>query len=683
MIKLIGKILGNRYHIIERIGGGGMADVYKAHDDKLDREVAVKVLKQEFVDDADFVDKFKKESHAAARLNHNNIVGVFDVGIDEIDDFKCYYIVMEIVEGKTLKEIIKEKGHLTVPEAINYTYQISDALIKAHENGIIHRDIKPQNIIVNNSNIAKVTDFGIAKAASNVTVQSNNDILGSVHYFSPEQARGANTDERSDIYSLGIVLYEMLTGELPFDAENPISIALKQVQEQMKAPSSINPEVPEALDRIVLRMTDKKPENRYRNVRHVINDLRHLNIDLQSVDSSDTVLIPRVNNPRPMIDKSVTADDQRRIRRSSIESTNKPRPEPVNNAPRGNKGKSAVSIILGILFALVVATGGFYLLFQWWINQPTAIAKEVVAPNLLGVQEETAKKVVEDLNLKFEVTDRLINPDYEPGDVIYQSVEAGVKVKEGFTIRVTINNIAEEVEVRNYLTLDYEETLELLESHGLELGTTEYEEVDEDEVGKILKQDLKVGTMVKTGSKVSFVVGEAKEIKMVEMPDLIGLTEARAESLLKQYKLEKGEVSEDYSDKVDKGEVIDQNIDVGKEVEEGTKIDFTISIGSLADKEKDKEPEKTTTEPPKEEPGTNTTDTNTENEGLPPVTIGLPLPDDQDTTVVKIIRDVNGKQEVVYNETHFASEKNIIVTLEGVKDATYEVYFNGVLVPND
>ena len=162
MIKLIGKILGNRYHIIERIGGGGMADVYKAHDDKLDREVAVKVLKQEFVDDADFVDKFKKESHAAARLNHNNIVGVFDVGIDEIDDFKCYYIVMEIVEGKTLKEIIKEKGHLTVPEAINYTYQISDALIKAHENGIIHRDIKPQNIIVNNSNIAKVTDFGIA-----------------------------------------------------------------------------------------------------------------------------------------------------------------------------------------------------------------------------------------------------------------------------------------------------------------------------------------------------------------------------------------------------------------------------------------------------------------------------------------------------------------------------------------
>ena len=167
------------------------------------------------------------------------------------------------------------------------------------------------------------------------------------------------------------------------------------------------------------------------------------------------------------------------------------------------------------------------------------------------------------------------------------------------------------------------------------------------------------------------------------MPDLIGLTEARAESLLKQYKLEKGEVSEDYSDKVDKGEVIDQNIDVGKEVEEGTKIDFTISIGSLADKEKDKEPEKTTTEPPKEEPGTNTTDSNTENEGLPPVTIGLPLPDDQDTTVVKIIRDVNGKQEVVYNETHFASEKNIIVTLEGVKDATYEVYFNGVLVPDD
>lgn len=684
---MIGKILGNRYHIIERIGGGGMADVYRAHDDKLDREVAVKVLKDEFVDDADFVEKFKKESHAAARLNHNNIVGVFDVGMDEIEEHKCYYIVMEIVEGNTLKEIIKAKGHLSVPEAINYTYQISDALIKAHENGIIHRDIKPQNIIVNNYNVAKVTDFGIAKAASNVTVQSNNDILGSVHYFSPEQARGANTDERSDIYSLGIVLYEMLTGELPFDAENPISIALKQVQEQIKAPSEINSEVSPELDKIVLKMTDKKPENRYRNVRHVINDLKHLNIDLSGIDASDTVIIPRINNPRPIIEKKIDVDDQRRIRRASIESSNRPKMEPNPTMSKDSRGKSAVSIILGILFALIVATGGFYLLFQWWVNQPpAAAAKEVQMLNILGMQEADAKQAIENLNLKFEVTDRLINHDFEPGDVISQSVEAGTMVKEGYTVRVTVNNIAEEVEVRNYLSLNYEDVLDQLESHGLELDETEYEEVEEDEVGKILSQDLKVGDMVSTGTKISFVVGQAKEVKKVEMPDLIGLTETRAEALLRQYKLEIGEVTEDYSDKVDKNEVMDQSVEPGQEIEEGTKIDVVIAIGSIADRDKANEPEEDPVEEEPEEEETTTNETPAEEpteEDYPLITIGITIPQDQETTVIKIIRDINGKQEVVYNETHFASEKSIVVPLQGMKDAKFEVYKNGVLDENN
>lgn len=329
---MIGITLNNRYTIQEKVGGGGMANVYKAHDNKLGRDVAVKILKQEFVNDNELVDNFRKESYSAAKLNHPNIVGVFDVGVDDIDGEKNYYIVMEIVNGKTLKDLILEKGKLSISETINYAIQICEALLCAHSNGIVHRDIKPQNIILNGDNVPKVTDFGIAQG-TNKNTMTEKDIIGSVHYFSPEQAKGEKTDERSDIYSLGILFYEMVTGELPFDGDNPISIALKQVHENISIPSRINPEVPKSIDELILTMTDKDPKRRYKSLKEVISDLRDIE-KRQEIEMSDTLIIPNVSRR----DNNVSVDDQRRIRRKSIESSSqRSEYKNVNNTDKKRK----------------------------------------------------------------------------------------------------------------------------------------------------------------------------------------------------------------------------------------------------------------------------------------------------------------------------------------------------------
>lgn len=679
---MIGITLNDRYEILERIGGGGMANVYKAHDNRLGRDVAIKILKDEFVNDNEFVENFRKESYSAAKLNHPNIVGVFDVGMDQIEDTNCYYIVMEIVNGRTLKDIIDEKGKLSVSETINYSIQICEALLCAHENGIIHRDIKPQNIIINKENIPKVTDFGIAQAP-NKNTSVEKDIMGSVHYFSPEQARGIKTDQRSDIYSLGIVMFEMITGRLPFEGDNPISVALKQVHEQIKVPSSLNSDVPQLLDQVILKMTNKDIEKRYNNLKEVIIDLKALE-SKNDIEMSDTLIIPNVNRFK---DKNIDPEEQRRIRRTSIESNSNNRNEfkRQNEVKERKKSSGVLPIIGGILLALIVATAGFFFFIKFSVlNKPVA-KNQIEVPMLLGMVEEEARKTVEDLNLKFEVSEKAINHDYGPGEVIYQSVNSGTMVKEGYTIRVQINeDDIGDVEVGSYLGLDLDKAISKIKDDKL-FYKVEYEEVEaEEDVDQVIKQDIESGTKVKEGTTVILTVGRAMDVQTVSMPNFLGQNIDVARKSLE----DKGlivKVTKSFSNNFDDGDVIGQSVEAGEEVEVGSEIELFENDRSLEATETDKD--KDTDENTEETENTETNQANDNNEDADltnpkdqlTYNVRLILPEDKESVYI-VIKKIENNQEVeVYSGTHYSSEGTVSIPVQGSEDTIFHVYVDGVL----
>lgn len=681
---MIGITLNDRYEIIERIGGGGMANVYKAHDHRLGRDVAIKILKDEFVNDDDFVENFRRESYSAAKLNHPNIVGVFDVGMDEFEDTLYYYIVMEIVNGKTLKEFIEEKGKLSVSETISYSIQICEALLSAHENGIIHRDIKPQNIIINKENVPKVTDFGIAQAPNkNTSVET--DIMGSVHYFSPEQARGIKTDQRSDIYSLGIVMFEMVTGVLPFEGDNPISVALKQVHEQIKVPSSLNPEVPKLLDQIILKMTNKDIDKRYDDFNEVIMDLKALE-SKNDLEMSDTLIIPNINRVKG---KNVNPEEQRRIRRTSIESNSNNKNEYRRQNEVKNKKKSSggiLPIIGGILLALIVATAGFFLFIKFSVLERPSAKAEVEVPMLLGKLEEEARKEVENLNLKFEVTDTAINHDYGPNEVIYQSVNSGTKVKEGYTIRVQINqeNLGGSV-VGSYVGLDLDQAVDKIKEDKLFYEVV-YEEVEsEEDVDKVIKQDLEVGLEVKESTTVILTVGKEADAKTISMPNFLGQNIDLAVKSLE----EKGivvKVSKSFSNSFDEGDVIGQSVEAGDEVLVGSEVELFENDKSLEVEEEEPEeenpeenPETTEEEenPQEEEPTVTEEEPNNDTELT--YNVRLILPEDKESVNIVINKIDQGQEFQVYNGTHYSSEGTVSIPVQGTRESIFHVYVDGVL----
>lgn len=367
-----GMIIAERYEILGKIGTGGMADVYKAKDHKLNRFVAVKVLKPEFREDTTFIRKFKSEAQAAAVLTHPNIVNVFDVG----DDNGVYYIVMELIEGITLKEYISKKGKLSVKEATSIAIQVSMGLEAAHSHGIVHRDVKPQNIIISMDGKVKVTDFGIARAASSNTISSN--VMGSVHYSSPEQVRGGYSDEKSDIYSLGITMYEMVTGKVPFDGDTTVAIAIKHLQEEIVPPSIYTPELPHSLEQIILKCTQKSVDRRYQNMEDVIADLKHSLIDpqgdfvtLTSVDNeAKTVVISdkelgEIKHMPKQIAKSEPEALEEEINETDyddepeVKKHRKKSDKPEKKKKRGGHGLTIVMLLMGvvILIAIILVAG--------------------------------------------------------------------------------------------------------------------------------------------------------------------------------------------------------------------------------------------------------------------------------------------------------------------------------------
>ena len=565
-MNLEGKLLGNRYEIIEKIGNGGMATVYKAADKILKRNVAVKILRDEFTTDEEFIKRFEVEAQSAARLTHPNIVSIYDVGVED----NLHYIVMELIQGKTLKEIIlEEKGPLPWKWSVNVTIQIASALETAHRNNIIHRDIKPHNIIITEDGIAKVTDFGIAKAVSNSTITAFGTTIGSVHYFSPEHARGGFTDAKSDLYSLGVVLYEMVTGRVPFDADTPVSVALKHMQEKPEEPIEVNPNVPVAVNKIIMKALQKDTTLRYQTATEMLDDLRKSlkNPDGDFVDDSEY---------DPTAKTQVLHTEMYNNSRGSNEDKGKKDGKFKSFIKRHKK----LSIFIGLVLLFALSLGGTILALN--ITNPP----EVEVPNVVGLSREEAEQEIKNANLGFEAIEEY-NKDVPEGYVISQKVKGDLgdftttpgnkKVKEGVnntTIQVKISKGQEKTTVPNVEGKEREEAIKMLEDANLVAEVVE-ETSRTVEEGYVISQETDPDTEAFAGDTVKIHVSTGTGIKQVTVISVIGQDEATAKSNLESLGLK---VNVTYQDATsNNGKVTAQSIDANKVVDEGTTITLTVN----------------------------------------------------------------------------------------------------------
>ena len=623
MIKT-GTILGDRYEILEKIGTGGMAEVFKGKDHKLNRYVAVKVLKEEFRDNDGFVKKFKEEAQAAAGLAHPNIVNVYDVG----DENGIYYIVMELVEGITLKNYIERKGRLTIKEATSIAIQVSAGLEVAHNNHIVHRDIKPQNIIISREGKVKVTDFGIAKATTSQTTTSS--AMGSVHYASPEQARGGYVDHRSDIYSLGIVMYEMVTGRVPFDGETAVTVAVKHLQEQMVPPSKYCPEIPYSLEQIIKKCTEKSPDRRYQDIGDLMADLKQSLVDpdgdfVQMVDLDEqakTVIMTkgttskvkesrRVNLSK---DEDEDEDDEEEDEDSEDDEDDEELSPTVERAMTIAEVVLAVIIviIMLLLFSKVLGIGKKSNTDTSDSQQTEQSADEeddsssasqgntVNMPSLLGKTYAEARTVLEELGLKIERGESEKSNQYSAGQIIAQSEESGNSVKVGTTVTVTLaaagstassdgtsstgsttsgtttTTTNSKVKVPSVVGKDENAAKSAITAVGLTVGTVSEASSDTVESGLVISQSPSANSETESGGKVNIVLSSGPNKKKVT--DVIGHESSRAQSELAGDGF-KVEVKETYSDDMRAGLVVSTSPDRGTYVQPGSTVTITVSKG--------------------------------------------------------------------------------------------------------
>ena len=623
MIKT-GTILGDRYEILEKIGTGGMAEVFKGKDHKLNRYVAVKVLKEEFRDNDGFVKKFKEEAQAAAGLAHPNIVNVYDVG----DENGIYYIVMELVEGITLKNYIERKGRLTIKEATSIAIQVSAGLEVAHNNHIVHRDIKPQNIIISREGKVKVTDFGIAKATTSQTTTSS--AMGSVHYASPEQARGGYVDHRSDIYSLGIVMYEMVTGRVPFDGETAVTVAVKHLQEQMVPPSKYCPEIPYSLEQIIKKCTEKSPDRRYQDIGDLMADLKQSLVDpdgdfVQMVDLDEqakTVIMTkgttskvkesrRVNLSK---DEDEDEDDEEEDEDSEDDEDDEELSPTVERAMTiaGVVLAVIIVIIMLLLFSKVLGIGKKSNTDTSDSQQTEQSADEeddsssasqgntVNMPSLLGKTYAEARTVLEELGLKIERGESEKSNQYSAGQIIAQSEESGNSVKVGTTVTVTLaaagstassdgtsstgsttsstttTTTNSKVKVPSVVGKDENAAKSAITAAGLTVGTVSEASSDTVESGLVISQSPSANSETESGGKVNIVLSNGPNKKKVT--DVIGHESSRAQSELAGDGF-KVEVKETYSDDMRAGLVVSTSPDRGTYVQPGSTVTITVSKG--------------------------------------------------------------------------------------------------------
>lgn len=626
MIK-IGMIIGDRYEILEKIGTGGMSDVYKAKDHKLNRFVAVKVLKQEFSENANFVSKFRIEAQAAAGLMHPNIVNVYDVG----EENGIYYIVMELVEGITLKKYIEKKARLSVKEAVSIAIQVSMGIEAAHNNHIIHRDIKPQNIIISKEGKVKVTDFGIAKAATSNTITSN--VMGSVHYTSPEQARGGYSDEKSDIYSLGVTMFEMLTGRVPFNGETTVAIAIKHIQEEMPSPREYVSEIPVSVEQIVFKCCQKSPDRRYQSMGELITDLKRslmtpdedfvkvVNPDEEGstkmISDSEMDRIKKQSHKRDAMEEAMHLRTEKEVKKSAKQSAKKPvkktyvvEEEPEDEEeedeyeyeyeyenddddddeyePKMERITTILAVIAAILIGCIVLflVGRAVGVFDFGNEEQTSEEEEeeekpkVEMITVVGKNVDDVKVSLLNIGLTPEI-EYQESTDYEQGIVMKASVEPGEMIEEGTNVVLTVSAGSEGVEVPDVVGMSEAEGTAELGKKGFPVNKTEdYDEYIQ--AGNIITQSPKAGEKAPNGAAVTITISLGKDTEKVRVPDLMGRSEEEAMAVLVEAGLQLGAVSEVNNENTDlTGLVCYQSYSVGSYVEVGTKVDISISLGPI------------------------------------------------------------------------------------------------------
>ena len=686
------KILAGRYELLEKRGDGGMAVVYKAKDRLLNRFVAIKILKPEFIRDPKFVDSFRRESQAAAGLSHPNVVSVFDVG----KEGNIYYIVMEMMEGDTLSDVIRREAPLSEKRVIEITRQIAAGLSAAHKKNIIHRDVKPHNVIFSDDGVAKITDFGIAKAVNNGTiVNTNTTVLGSVHYLSPEQARGGFVDAKSDIYSLGIVMYEMLTGKVPFDGENAVSVAMMHINGKVPAPSLENPAVSPLMDAVVLKATARQPGDRFASADELIMALNDAEegITMSAAGSRPTVMYGvndfyAVENHRNDDDVEVSsfedltedhetprngmrqtsgrtqrneysgyndhddyddgsADEDVKPKRKKAASSGRHKAPAASSADRKKHKRSQ---ILGIVLALICAIPLSMLLLN--VVGGGGSGKTVEVPDVLGMTEKQAADELDKYGLKYKLGIPAISDEYDEGEVVSTDPDVGKSVKKGFTVTLVLSrgSDSDTVKTPTFVGKKLKEAESLLESYDLKKGDISYESSDMPE-GYIISQDPEPGTEIKSGEKVSFVVsqGEEEDESGIEVPNLKGKTESEAKKLLESVGLKLGKVATEHSD-TEEGLIISQTKSAGSDAESGDSVGITVSSG----------PEKKSVSIP--------------------MKVDYSEAQNEVFTLTVTVTDSNGLHYIVNNQSRIKSDGGETVTLTGTGKGTVRVIMDNEIV---
>ena len=638
--KYIGKLLDNRYEILEVIGTGGMAVVYKALCHRLNRYVAVKILKDEYAKDEEFRNRFHAESHAIAMVSHPNIVAVYDVSRSN----SVEYIVMELIDGMSLKQYMARRGKLTQKEAIHFTTQILRALSHAHSKGIIHRDIKPHNIMILRDSTVRVTDFGIARLESSQKTVTR-EAFGSVHYIAPEQAKGSNIDCRADIYSTGVVLYEMLTGRLPYEGDTPVSIAIQHINSLPLSPREINPEIPEALEKITMKAMASSLPKRYASTDEMIEDLENF----RKNPHMEVAYEPPISKAEEdMSDTKKIAI----IKEVELE-------EPIDEE-RESKGTKAPLIVFFAALAVFLAVGTFLLgnVFGWWKPKGQNVEK---TPNLVGLSFSEASLRYDNFNITEDVEKREYSDEYEEGVIIRQRPLPHEENKSGEIFVTVSRGKSSGFKLSEVHGMNEEQARMVLERDGL-ICKVQYENSDDVPKDQVIRTEPTSDSRVSKGDVISIYVSLGKEDAV---PNLLGKTEAEAKAALEEIKLTT-KVEEEYSNTVEKGKVIRQSVPEGEKKEEGTEVVITVSKGpeksgdggndtsSKTDKTEEKDPPKSTNNKVQ-------------------IVRELRLPSSPDTFTVKVT--VNGEKQ--YEKKHKGTDGSVNVTLSGNGTATVCVYIDG------
>lgn len=699
-------LINNRYRIQEQIGVGGMAIVYRAIDEKLDREVTFKVLKEDYINDEEFIKRFSTEARAAARLSNSNIVNVYDVG----NDGNIHYIVMEYIDGFTLKELISSKAPFTDEEAVGIGLQIGAALEHAHKNGIVHRDIKPENILITKSgNIGtiKVTDFGIAKATTSKT--SPIDFMGSVHYFSPEQAKGENVDTRSDIYSLGIVLFEMVTGQLPFTGETAVALAMKHLKEPIPDIKAINPNVSDKLVSVIKKATCKEPKNRYQTIAELVKDLKYVLAEIhmskkekENVYTDETVIMTKDDVDTIRNSQKHTENNNKKNKNNNSNKNNKKQELSQEDADYKKKEKKVIlaAIITGIVLILGITMG------SRMINN-TLYAGTIKVPNFVGMTSEKAEALAVRKHITIE-TKEIYKENVDEGVVADQSVKKGERIKENETVTLYVSSGSNSVTVPKFEGYMKSKAEEIAEANNLVL-VVEY--VTSDELaGTVVEQDIKEGEKVAPKSEIKIKVSSGGVDEEVKVPNFSGKTKEEAEELLKEIGLT-GKFIDGYSDTVPEGQVMDQGIDANSLTTKDTVLTLTVSQGpnkSVAEAQDEvttltpvislpsSEPkeEKTTAPQGQAVRGNNETVKPVQNPTAATRSVSVSVSPDfnnnsyntdgSDVYSVKVVAESkNGSTRTILNDKYKVSDFPFSVNDKINSDTTYKVYLNNQVISTE